>query len=120
MYSQKQMSGITTRSGAARLAPRTMRATRPSRFQASLPDASLWCEMPNSISAFTPSRARPSTTCSQLALGDAGHARHLGDRQRFVDALLDEDRLDQVVGGDGGLAHQVAQRRRIGAGGADG
>ena len=46
----------------------------------------------------------------QLALGDARDAGHLGDRQGIVDAFLDEDRLDQVVGGDGGLAHQAAQR----------
>ena len=69
VYSQKQISGITTSSGAARLARRTMRATRPSRFHASLPAASLWCEMPNSISAFTPSRATPSTTCSSFRSG---------------------------------------------------
>ena len=69
VYSQKQVSGITTSSGAARFALRTMRATRPSRFQASLPEASLWCEMPNSISAFTPSRASPSTACSSLRSG---------------------------------------------------
>jgi hypothetical protein len=49
----------------------------------------------------------------QLPLGDAGHSRHFRDRQGIVDAFLDEQRLDQVVGGDGGLAHQGAQCARL-------
>ncbi len=48
----------------------------------------------------------------QLAFGDAMHARHAGDWLAVVDAFFHEDRLDQILGCQHGLAHKGAQGRR--------
>ena len=71
VYSQKQMSGITTSSGAARLARRTMRATRPSRFQASLPDGILVVRDAEQHQRLHPVAGQTLDHVLQLALGDA-------------------------------------------------
>ena len=60
VYSQKQLSVITTRSGAASLAMRVIRAMRPPAAKLSLPVLSLLWLMPNSMTARTPSCARAS------------------------------------------------------------
>ena len=69
MYSQKQVSEITTSSGAASLARLIMRAISPFGFHESLPSASLWCDTPNSISARTPAAAISFTVAASLRSG---------------------------------------------------
>ena len=69
VYSQKQLSVITTRSGAASLAARVMRASRPLGSSVSRPAASLLWLMPNSITARTPSRATASISRASLVSG---------------------------------------------------
>ncbi|MNJ57039.1 hypothetical protein D3C77_526140 [compost metagenome] len=57
VYSQKQVSDITTISGTVSLQIRAMRATRPFSFQVSLPTSSRWCETPKVITDLMPARA---------------------------------------------------------------
>jgi len=69
VYSQKQVSEITTIPGAASLLRLIIRAIRPFGFHESLPSASLWCDTPNSISARTPAAAISFTAAASLRSG---------------------------------------------------
>ena len=58
------------------------------------------------------------SACGLARLGDGGgdrqpvDARHGRDRRAPVEALLDEERQDEVAGVQPRLAHEVAQHRR--------
>ena len=109
VYSQKQMSGITTRSRR-----RALRPPHHARHQAVVvpgvaADGILVVRDAEQHQRLHPVPRQPLHHVFQLALGDARNPRHLGDRQRIVDGLLDEQRLDQVIRGDLGLPHQGAK-----------
>ena len=69
VYSQKQVSEITISPGAASFARLIIRASRPSRFQASLPMSSLWWLTPNVITALIPAAAISFTATSSFRSG---------------------------------------------------
>ena len=91
------MSDISSSSGAASLARLIIRASRPSRCQASLPMSSLWWLTPNVITAIDAGGRDFLDRRIQLAFRNPENARHQFDRREVVEALLDEDRIDQIV-----------------------
>src|SRR5215471_14448099 len=90
---------------------RNATCTTPSAASAPDPAASFTAGTPKRTTAGIPRSARTRTSLQALlgVLEDARHRRH---RLGGVDALLHEERSDEVVHGDVCFADQSTQRRR--------
>ena len=114
------VDGDASARATAFLMARMARCTRPSAFQASVPTASFFSGTPNRITAGMPSFAISSASRASLSTENWNWPGSDEISLLHAFARADEQRKDEVVGRERGLAHHAAERRGCGAAGAGG
>ena len=106
VYSQRQVSAISTRSGFASRRRRSVSWTMPSSIQAPEPSASFDAGRPNRITPPMPSVGVAGDVGGRLVRRDAVHAGERRDRAPDAAPGLDEDRRHELARMDPRLADE--------------
>ena len=110
VYSQRQRSGMTSRSGLAALIARVASCTTPSSSQAPEPSSSLAAGSPKSITAGMPERRGLARLVRGGGDGEVVDARQARDGRAPSAPVADEHRIDQMRCGKLRLAHHRPQQ----------